>query len=92
MKALVTGANGFLGAHLVRKLIDAGHEVTAMSRRRDESLVGMGVETVHGDIRNLDNIANAFEGHDVVFHTASVSGIWGSVSYTHLTLPTILLV
>ena len=48
MKALVTGANGFLGSHLVRKLIDAGHEVTAMSRRRDESLTGMGVETVHG--------------------------------------------
>ncbi len=86
MKALVTGANGFLGSHLVRKLIEAGHEVTAMSRRRDESLVGLGIETVHGDGRNLDNVVTAHEshgGHDTVFHTASVSGIWGSWKHYH---------
>ena len=83
MKALVTGANGFLGSHLVRKLIDAGHDVTAMTRRRDEALIGLGVETVHGDIRNLDNIVDCFAGHDVVFHTASVSGIWGSWKHYH---------
>ena len=78
MKVLVTGANGFLGSYLVRLLRDRGHEVTAMTRRRDEMLSSMGLNVVHGDVRNYENVLEACRGHQVVFHTASVSGIWGS--------------
>ena len=77
MKALVTGANGFLGSYLVRHLLDRGYEVTAMTRRRDEALSSLNVKTASGDVRNFDNVLAACTGQDVVFHTAAISGIWG---------------
>jgi len=45
MKALVTGANGFLGSHLVRELVASGYEVTAMTRRRDDAQTLSALET-----------------------------------------------
>lgn len=77
MKVLVTGANGFLGSHLVRQLIQRGYEVTAMTRRSDDALSGLGITTAHGDVRSLEKVLQATEGQEIVFHTASVSGIWG---------------
>jgi nucleoside-diphosphate-sugar epimerase len=83
MKALVTGANGFLGSYLVRLLLDQGHEVTAMTRRKDEMLSSMDLHVVHGDVRSFENILAACKNQEVVFHTASVSGIWGSWKHFH---------
>jgi nucleoside-diphosphate-sugar epimerase len=83
VKALVTGANGFLGSHLVQQLVDQGHKVTAMTRRRDEMLANMDVNTVHGDIRSYENVELALKDQDVVFHTAAVSGIWGPWKLYH---------
>ena len=83
MKALVTGANGFLGSNLVRQLIERGYEVTAMTRRRDEMISALSVETVHGDVRSFDSMHEACKGQDVVFHTAAVAGIWGSWKHFH---------
>lgn len=83
MKALVTGANGFLGSHIVKQLVELGHEVTAMTRRRDEMLSTLNVTTVHGDIRSYDNVELACRNQDVVFHTAAVSGIWGPWKLFH---------
>jgi nucleoside-diphosphate-sugar epimerase len=83
MKALVTGANGFLGSYLVRLLLESGYEVTAMTRRRDEMLATMDLDVVHGDVRSFDNVLEACRGQEVVFHTAGVSGIWGSWKHFH---------
>ncbi len=83
MKALVTGANGFLGSYLVRLLLQQGHEVTAMTRRKDELLSSMELRVVHGDVRVLENVQAACEKQEVVFHTASVAGIWGSWKHYH---------
>ncbi len=83
MKALVTGANGFLGSNLVQQLLSQGYEVTAMTRRREAMLPGMHVTNVHGDVRSYDNVLKACEGQDIVFHTAAVSGIWGSWKLFH---------
>lgn len=83
MKALVTGANGFLGSNLVQQLLDRGYEVTAMTRRRDEKLASLNVHTVHGDVRSYENVLKACEGQEVVFHTAAISGIWGSWKLFH---------
>lgn len=80
---MVTGANGFLGRYLVEALIERGYETTAMTRRRDEGLIGMGIDVVHGDLRNYEAIAEACKGQQVVFHTAAVAGIWGSWKHFH---------
>ena len=77
MKALVTGANGFLGSYLVRHLLQQNYEVTAMTRRRDEGLASLNVEMAHGDVRDFDSVLSACTGQDIVFHTAGISGIWG---------------
>ena len=77
MKALVTGANGFLGSYLVRHLLQQNYEVTAMTRRRDEGLANLDVEMAHGDVRDFDSVLSACTGQDIVFHTAGISGIWG---------------
>ena len=77
MRALVTGANGFLGSYLVRHLLQQNYEVTAMTRRRDEGLASLDVEMAHGDVRDFDSVLSACTGQDIVFHTAGISGIWG---------------
>ncbi len=77
MKALVTGANGFLGSYLVRHLLEHGYDVTAMTRRRDEGLASLNVQMAHGDVRDFESVLKACTGQDVVFHTAAISGIWG---------------
>lgn len=85
MKALVTGANGFLGSHLVRLLLDDGWHVRALTRRKNESTAATAVEVFHGDIRDIDMIESAFRDIDVVFHCAARSGIWGSWKLYHTT-------
>ena len=85
MKALVTGANGFLGSHLVRELAASGYEVTAMTRRRDDALVGQRITSVNGDIRNIESIEEACRDQEVVFHVAAISGIWGPWKQYHST-------
>lgn len=83
MRALVTGANGFLGRHLVRLLREHGWEVCGLVRRRDEALAASGIELFHGDLRSVDAVRLASRDVDVVFHTASVSGIWGNWKHFH---------
>jgi nucleoside-diphosphate-sugar epimerase len=82
-RALVTGATGFLGRYLVRQLIDSGYEVRGLVRKRDEALAASGVDLVHGDLRSIDPIRSACRDVDVVFHVASVSGIWGNWKHFH---------
>ncbi len=77
MKALVTGANGFLGSHLVEILLRHDFDVRALVRRPDQLLAVGNVEIVQGDIRESSDVERACEGVDVVFHAAAISGIWG---------------
>jgi len=74
MKALVIGANGHLGAHLVRQLGLAGHEVRALVRPTSD-LRGLGgvvdAEIVHGDVQDVASLAAAIEGRDEVYHLAA---------------------
>lgn len=83
MKALVTGANGFLGSYLVRELLASGYEVSAMTRRRDDAAIGAQVRNVNGDIRDAEAVLEACRGQDVVFHVAAISGIWGPWKQYH---------
>lgn len=75
MKAVVTGAGGFLGLYLVERLVARGDEVRAFCRGSYPELDALGVETVRGDIRNRNETIAACEGADVVFHVAAIAGI-----------------
>jgi dihydroflavonol-4-reductase len=72
--ALVTGATGFLGRHLVPLLLDRGDEVRALVREGTDvgGLVGLGVEIVRGDLDDREALARAAAGRGLVFHLAGL--------------------
>jgi len=72
-KALVTGANGFIGSHLVRELVRRGYEVNGLVRHTSDlaSLVGVPVRLFVGDVRYPETLAAALEGVDYVYHLAA---------------------
>lgn len=81
MKALVTGASGMIGSHLVEQLITQNHEVRALVRKTSDisHLKALGAEIVVGDVEDNDSLAPAVKGVDVVFHAAArVMPGWGS--------------
>ncbi len=77
MKALVTGARGFLGLYIVEQLIARGDQVRAFCRSQSPELDSLGVEVLEGDLRDRQAVVAACAGVDVVFHVAGVAGIWG---------------
>jgi nucleoside-diphosphate-sugar epimerase len=74
MKALVTGATGFVGSHLAEALRRRGDEVTALVRspKKAEALAPLGVRAVAGDLDDPGSLARAVEGQEVVFHVAGL--------------------
>ena len=74
MKALVTGATGFVGSHLAEALRRRGHEVTALARSpgKAEALIEQGVRVVAGDLHDGAALDRAVEGQDVIYHVAGV--------------------
>jgi nucleoside-diphosphate-sugar epimerase len=72
MRALVTGADGFLGRALVRQLVARGDEVAALVRRPSPSLEAMGVRVLVGDATDAASVGAAVDGRHVVFHLAGV--------------------
>lgn len=73
MKALVTGANGFTGSHLVKALEQRGDTVVGLVRKSSnlERLADCKVQFVYGDITNREALNSAMTGVDWVFHTAA---------------------
>ena len=78
MKALVTGGGGFLGRHIVTRLLARGDTVRVLGRRRYPDLEKMGMETVCADIQDRAAVERACLGMDAVFHVAALAGYWGS--------------
>ncbi len=78
-KTLVTGGTGFIGAGLVKRLVDAGVSVRVFDNNSRGSLSRLGeyaerVEFVEGDICEFDQVHSATRGIDTVFHLAFVNG------------------
>ncbi|HXO18566.1 MAG TPA: hopanoid-associated sugar epimerase [Thermoanaerobaculia bacterium] len=73
MKALVTGATGFVGAHVARALLARGAAVRCLARpaSRRDLLEGLEVEIALGDLRDPPSLAAAVAGCDAVFHCAA---------------------
>jgi len=68
MRVLITGATGFLGRAVARRIADAGHEVAALVREPDQSPA---VEQIRGDITSLDAMIAAAAGRDAIVHCAA---------------------
>ena len=75
MKVLVTGADGFIGSHLVELLYQKGHEITALAHiTLLEIWVGFHrsiaeeIKMISGDIRDLNFCQTIMEDIDIVFH------------------------
>ncbi len=78
MKIFVTGGTGFVGAHLVRQLVDLGHEVVCLARNssRLDNLQGLSVKVVRGDLRQLGALRFALQGCQTVYHCAADYRLW----------------
>jgi nucleoside-diphosphate-sugar epimerase len=73
MKAFVTGGSGFIGRHLLDRLVARGADVTVLARSDGTvaALRGVDVNVVRGDILDVDSMRDAMRGADVVFHLAA---------------------
>jgi nucleoside-diphosphate-sugar epimerase len=78
--ALVSGATGFLGGHLLGRLRDKGFQVRALARQRGaiDGLVRNGCETCMGDVLDRHSLREAMSGQELVFHTAGRVSDWGT--------------
>jgi dihydroflavonol-4-reductase len=83
MNIAITGANGHVGANLVRKLAGAGHQVKALQHMRHDALNGLTLEVVPGDLEDAESLQRLCEGADVVYHLAAKISI-GYNSYDAL--------
>ncbi|MER2598924.1 MAG: GDP-mannose 4,6-dehydratase [Caldilineales bacterium] len=88
---LVTGAGGFIGSHLMERLIDEGAQVRAFIRytsRADLGLLGLlpkdklaALEVISGDLRDVEAVRAAVKGTDTIFHLGALIAI--PYSYVH---------
>src|ERR1043166_3739455 len=68
---LITGGTGFLGAHLVRQLVDSGSkDIRVMATSIPEWLTALGVDTFEGSITDDEDVARAVEGVTEIYHLA----------------------
>ncbi len=74
MKVLVTGANGFLGSWLTKRLLQEGHNVSALIRKNSDlsELSDVKPNYVYGDVTDKESIKTCFKNQDVVFHLAGL--------------------
>lgn len=82
MKFFITGANGFIGSNLTKKLVEIGHEVRALILKgTDESNLDEiqdKIEKVYGDVTDINSIRSLLEGIDVIVHLAARVLDWGT--------------
>jgi 3beta-hydroxy-delta5-steroid dehydrogenase/steroid delta-isomerase len=81
-RVLVTGGSGFVGANLVTELLDRGHEVSSFDRVPSPLPENPRLQTVVGDITNIDDVTAAVAGIDTIIHTAAIIDLMGGASVT----------
>jgi NADH dehydrogenase len=83
---LVTGAAGYLGSHIVKRLVEAGKPVRALVRNRawaeaEARLANLKIEWVEGDVTRPESLAAAMQGVDAVIHTVAIAIEKGGRTY-----------
>jgi dihydroflavonol-4-reductase len=81
MHIFVTGGNGFIGSHVVQKLISEGHQVTCLLRPTSDTkrLSSFSYTPAIGDVRDFKSILTGMNGCDAVIHLASLSS-WNDIA------------
>jgi len=70
-KILITGGTGFLGAHIVRQLLDAGEkDLRVMASSVPDWMTDAGVDAVEGSVTNIEDVARSVAGVSAIFHLA----------------------
>jgi len=90
VKVLVTGGGGFIGSHIVARLLSLGHGVRVLDdfstgRRENLTEVKDRIEIIEGDLRDLDTVRRAVAGTTWVFHQAALPSVARSVEDPLLT-------
>ncbi|MFH1941793.1 MAG: NAD-dependent epimerase/dehydratase family protein [bacterium] len=85
MRVLVTGANGFVGAALCRKLVERGDEVRGLVRKTSDLslLEGIPIQKVVGSLNDLNSLKDATETIELVIHAAASVTDWGTYESFH---------
>ncbi len=78
MKALVTGATGFIGSNVVRELLAGGAAVRALARPKSDrrAIEGLSIDVADGDLLDKASLAKAMAGCDTVFHVGALYAFW----------------
>jgi dihydroflavonol-4-reductase len=78
MFSLITGANGFIGSHLTRFLINRGEKVRVLVRPKSNlrSLEGLPVEVAYADLREANSLPPALRNVQRVYHVAADYRLW----------------
>jgi len=81
MNIFLTGGSGFVGSHLIPRLLASGHRVTALSRSAtsDETLRKAGATPMRGSLDDVANWQTALSGHEVLIHAAAPVTVWGDM-------------
>lgn len=82
MKAVVTGGAGFIGSALAKTLVERGDEVVVVDNLSNGAKedVPEGADLSMTDIRDLDDLIEAFDGAEVVFHQAAIKSVPRSIA------------
>jgi UDP-glucose 4-epimerase len=82
MRVLVTGAAGFIGSHLSRRLAEEGHEVVGFDNLSEGTLENLAesVELVQEDLRDEEAVRRAAAGCSVIFHQAALRSVSRSIA------------
>jgi UDP-glucose 4-epimerase len=84
MKVLVTGGGGFIGSHIVERLVNDGHEVRVLDNfatgRRENVLPFIdSIELIEGDVQSYERVHKAVRGAQIVLHQAALPSVPRSV-------------
>lgn len=73
MKVLITGGSGFIGSHIVDKLLEKGHQVTIYDM--DEPRFGQKANFIKGDVLNQEQLLEATKDMDIIYHLAAEADV-----------------
>lgn len=78
MTVLVTGGTGFVGAAVVRKLLEDGQAVRALARKGSDrrNLDGLDIDIAEGDLTDAESLKRATQGISALFHVAADYRLW----------------